>query len=201
MEKIIRFPYAKRGGNCIFVWVSYDGVTEQELIQGCILQDIKAQQALFEQFAPLVLGICRRYLKSEEDAEDAMLESMVKVFCRMEDFRGDGSFEGWIRRIAVHEALMYLRKSRPFEPLESWTETEQSDITDATHDLSIQDILAAMDQLPPGYRAVFNLYVVEGYKHREIAEIMQISINTSKSQLALAKSKMQELLQKSGIKG
>lgn len=201
MEKIIRFPYAKSRSDCIFVWVSNYCVTEQELIQGCIRQDTKAQQALFRQFAPLVLGICRRYLKSEEDAEDVMVETMFKVFSRMEDFKGEGSFEGWIRRIAVREALMSLRKSKPVEPLDSWVESEPSDLPDASHDLSMHEILAAMDKLPPGYRAVFNLYVVEGYKHREIAEMMQISINTSKSQLALAKSRMQELLKKSGIEG
>ena len=199
MEKIIRFPYAKHRGNSIFVLASVHRVTEKELIQGCIRLEPEAQKTLYHQYAPLVMGICRRYLKSEEDAEDVMVEAMVKVFRSLEDFKGEGSFEGWIRRISVHEALMFLRKSRPMEPLESWSASQEAVTDNPEHDFSMHEILSALDHLPPGYRAVFNLYVVEGYKHREIAELLQISINTSKSQLALAKSRMQELLKKFGF--
>jgi RNA polymerase sigma factor (sigma-70 family) len=178
---------------------SDDRVTEKELIQGCILLEPKAQQALYRQYAPLVLGISRRYLKSDEDAEDVMVEAMIKIFRHLEDFKGEGSFEGWIRKIAVREALMFMRKNRPLEPIDLREELQVDDVYDAEQSLSMAEILHAMDSLPPGYRAVFNLYVVEGYKHREIAELLHISINTSKSQLAIAKSRMQAFLKKSGF--
>lgn len=173
-------------------------MTEDELIQACIDDDRTAQQALYEQFAPLVMGICRRYLKSEEDTEDVLVETMYKVLTRLPDFKGNGSFEGWVRRIAVNEALMFLRKNRKFAFGEELQDHDLPVRSGANERLSMQDILHVLDGLPAGYRTVFNLYAIEGYKHREIAELLGVSINTSKSQFALAKERMQEALRRMG---
>jgi RNA polymerase sigma-70 factor (ECF subfamily) len=177
-------------------------VIESELIERCRLQDAKAQRYLYDRFAPKMLGVCRRYISTREDAEDVLGEAMFKVFDNIESFQSVGSFEGWIRRIVVNEALMFLRKKRLLT-----VDTDGSELNSIEHstplsieqDLAAQDILRLLDRLPTGYRTVFNLFVIEGYKHIEIAEILGISINTSKSQLILAKDRMRKELEKMGI--
>ena len=169
-------------------------MTEQAIIQGCKKDDPKAQKALYDHFAPKMFGVCKRYIKGKEDAEDLLIEALFKAIDKIHSFNNKGSFEGWVRRIVVNECLMFLRKKHP---LRVSIEVHPTDAPTHQHivaHLEAQDILNLLDQLPTGYRTVFNLYVVEGYKHREIAEELGISINTSKSQLILAKRKMQELL-------
>ena len=142
-----------------------------------------------------MLGVCRRYLSRYEDAEDVLVEGFCKVFQNIDQFSGKGSFEGWIRRIMVNEALMFLRKKHALR--HAYEIQEHYDLRsddNVVARLAADDILAILDRLPVGYRTVFNLYVLEGYKHREIAEELGISINTSKSQLILAKKRLQELL-------
>ena len=146
-----------------------------------------------------MMGVCLRYV-GPSDAEDVLVEAFFKVFSNLDNFKGEGSFAGWIRRIVVNEALMHLRK-RKRQP--NTTEVENAiglsnKEYNAQDSLQADDILLLLDQLPTGYRTVFNLYVLEGYKHREIAEILDISINTSKSQLILAKQRMREMLEKVG---
>ena len=169
-------------------------VTEKELIRGCQEKDRKSQQRVYELYSPKMLGVCKRYMKDPMAAEDVLVEAFFKVFTKIDQYLGEGSFEGWIRRIVVNEALMHLRKRKPTEmtpePLESDAKTSLT----AQDSLEASDILSLLDQLPTGYRTIFNLYVIEGYKHREIAEKMNISINTSKSQLILAKKRMRELI-------
>lgn len=177
-------------------------MTENEIIEKCRRNDGVAQKLLYERYAPFMLGLCRRYIKKTEDAEDVMIQGFYKVFSKISFFKGDGSFEGWIRRIMINESLMYLRQNQHFQHMEEITplntEPEEPDIVD---DISAEEIISLIHELPPGYRTVFNLYVIEGYKHREIAEELGISINTSKSQLILAKQRMVELVQsKLGIK-
>lgn len=143
----------------------------------------------------MMMGVCRRYVHRREDAEDILVEAFFKILTNIQQFRGTGSIVGWMRRIVVNEALMFLRKKHNFNMS---LELDQ-DITLATSksiedELAAQDILQLLNQLPTGYRTVFNLYVLEGYKHREIAALLGISINTSKSQLILAKKKLQQLL-------
>ena len=169
-------------------------MTEEELIAACRREDPKAQQMLYDRYSPKMFGVCKRYMKTLEDAEDVLVEAFFKVLTNIGQFGGKGSFEGWIRRIVVNEALMFLRKRHNFN-----LRLELKDIdvpTSATiqQELAAQDILNLLDQLPTGYRTVFNLYVLEGYKHREIGDMLGISINTSKSQLILAKKRMQQLL-------
>ncbi|MCB0638390.1 MAG: RNA polymerase sigma factor [Lewinella sp.] len=170
-------------------------MTEAALIQACKANDRQAQQQLYERFSPVMFGVCLRYVSRREDAEDVLVEAFFKVFDNLDQFQGNGSFEGWIRRIVVNEALMFLRKKHALK--NAYEIQEHFDLPDQPHivnDLATQDILGLLAQLPNGYRTVFNLYVLEGYKHREIAEMLDISINTSKSQLILAKKRLRELL-------
>ena len=173
-------------------------MTELELIERCRQLDARAQRTLYDRFAPKMLGVCRRYLSNREDAEDILVEAMFKVFDNIESYSNMGSFEGWIRRIVVNEALMFLRKRKLLlvepEAVDLQNSLSHSDPLSIEHQLAAQDILNLLDRLPTGYRTVFNLYVIEGYKHIEIAELLGISINTSKSQLILAKDKMRRLM-------
>ena len=168
-------------------------MTEAELIKACRVQDPLAQRKVYETYSPKMLGVCRRYLKRAEDAEDALVEGFCKVFTNIKQYTGNGSFEGWIRRIVVNECL-----KNAFEIQEHF---DLRDNQNVVAELAAQDILRLLDQLPNGYRTVFNLYVIEGYKHREIADLLNISINTSKSQLILAKKRLQQLLLENNYPG
>ena len=171
-------------------------MTEQELIAGCKAQDRKAQKRLYDVYAPKMLGVCRRYVGSREDAEDVLVEGLYKVMDRIEQYGGGGSFEGWIRRIMVNESLMFLRKQRilVIELETEMNSLEHSAPVTIEHELAVADILKLLERLPIGYRTVFNLYVIEGYKHIEIADLLGISIHTSKSQLVLAKERMRKII-------
>lgn len=150
---------------------------------------------LYDRYAPVMFGVCKRYIRTREDAEDVLVSGLYKVFKNIGQFKDLGSFEGWIRRIVVNEALMYLRKQHKHYVTDE-IEQASSKVTQVSieDELAAQDIIQLLDQLPTGYRTIFNLYVIEGYKHREIAEMLGISINTSKSQLILAKKKLQKLI-------
>lgn len=172
-------------------------MTQKEIIDGCLRQERKAQKALYDTYANKMYGVCLRYMKSREDAEDMMISGLFKAITKINSFSGNGSFEGWVRRIVSNECLMQLRKkdvlrfSAEINP--NLDHTERLTIED---ELIAEDLLKLLNQLPTGYRTVFNLYVLEGYKHREIAELLGISINTSKSQLILARKRMEELVVK-----
>ncbi|MFK8104406.1 MAG: RNA polymerase sigma factor [Saprospiraceae bacterium] len=172
-------------------------MTEQELIEAVKRDDRKAQKLLFDRYAPKMFGVCKRYVKNKEDAEDVLIDGLFKVMTKIDHFKGTGSFEGWIRRILVNESLMFLRKQHNFKLTVEVSNIEIKSQLNVEDKLREQDILNLLDKLPTGYRTVFNLYVVEGYKHREIAEILGISINTSKSQLILAKKRLQGLVRES----
>lgn len=175
-------------------------MTEQELIKGCKMRNRDAQKKLYRQYAPVLLGICRRYVKQQEDAEDVMLESFYKIFSNIDQFEGKGSFEGWMKRISVNESLMFLRRKHNFNlSIDSNHLEIKEDAWSIEEKLFEEDILDIMDTLPTGYRTIFNLYVIDGLKHREIADELGISINTSKSQLIQAKRKLASLLKKTKI--
>lgn len=144
-----------------------------------------------------MLGVCRRYIIDLAEAEEVMIEGFFKVLTKLEMFSFEGSFEGWVRRIIINECLMHLRKANPFKYAEEINPNlDLGEEPSVVEQLESEEILSLLDELPPGYRTVFNLFVVEGYKHREIAEELGISINTSKSQLILAKNRMEELVKK-----
>ncbi len=174
-------------------------VTEQELVEACKKDDRHAQKLVYERYSPAMFGLCKRYVKTVEDAEDVLVEAFFKVFTNISQYQGSGSFEGWIRRIVVNEALMSLRRAHNFRMTVEISEIAPPETpAGIVGELAAQEILGLINQLPTGYRTVFNLYVMEGYKHREIAEMLDISINTSKSQLILAKKRLRELLEKAG---
>ena len=174
-------------------------MTEQEIIQGCRKNDRKAQQYLYDKYSPKMFGVCKRYVKNYEDAEDVLVDAFFKVMTKIDMYHGNGSFEGWIRRIVVNEALMHLRKNHNFKMTVEISNIDIKSVVTIEDELAAEDILKLLEKLPTGYRTVFNLYVVEGYKHREIAEQLGISINTSKSQLILAKKRLQSLVKENQI--
>ena len=165
------------------------------------MADRHAQQALYQRYSPKMFGVCKRYLKNHEDAEDVLVEGLFKAISKIEMYKGAGSFEGWIRRIIVNEALMHLRKNKNFKMTVEISNIEIQSFITIQDELEAQDIYNLLDKLPTGYRTIFNLYVVEGFKHREIAEQLNISINTSKSQLILAKKRLQKLVRRNQIPG
>jgi len=171
--------------------------TEANIISRVKKQDPVAQKALYDKYSSLFYAICLRYLKNTTTAEDLLVESFYKIFSKVHQFKEAGSFEGWMKRIVVNECLMYLRKNNNLslhvDIEKAYTVSEEPKaITDLNHN----ELLGLLDSLPNGYRTIFNMYVIEGYKHREIAEILGISINTSKSQLILAKKKLRSLYKK-----
>jgi RNA polymerase sigma-70 factor (ECF subfamily) len=179
----------------------YQFVTEEDLIEACRQNDRRAQKTLYDRYSAVMYGVCKRYVKSPEDAEDVLVEAFYKVLTNLHQYRGSGSFEGWIRRIVVNESLMFLRKRHNFRLTLEISEVDQPTTTNVINRMAAEDILGLLSKLPTGYRTVFNLYVLEGYKHREIADMLGISINTSKSQLILAKKKMQDMLEDFGYPG
>ena len=178
----------------------YTDMTQHILIERLKEQDPAAQKWLYDHYSPVMFAVCRRYLRAREDAEEALVSGFYKVFAQINSFSGLGSFEGWMRRIMVNEALMRLRRTQPLVfPGDQFQPADQEDGFSIEADISAREILELLDQLPNGYRTVFNLYVLEGFKHQEIADMLGISINTSKSQLILAKEKLKTLLVKKGI--
>ncbi len=153
------------------------------------------QEELYRRFSPKMYAVCLRYASNAEEAEDILQEGFIKVFKKLTSFRGDGSFEGWIRRIFVNTAIEHFRRRRYLQPV---TEKEENSIEgkylSVLDELAEKDILALIRQLSPGYRTVFNMYVIEGYSHKEIGEMLGISEGTSKSQLSRAKVILQELV-------
>ena len=169
---------------------------ESELIKRALKSNREAQHVLFEMYAPKMLSVCRYYIKDLQQAEEAMLNGFFKVFTQLKTFRSEGSFEGWIRRIMVRESISYLRSQHSFEQLEE----DVSDVVEAENletnliesELNVAHIQQLIDQLPEGYRAVFMMYAIEGYKHYEIAELLNITEGTSKSQLFKARKLLQQ---------
>lgn len=169
--------------------------SENDLIQGCIQGDRKMQRALYERFAPKMYGVCLRYASNAEEAEDILQEGFIKVFKKISSYRGEGSFEGWIRRIFVNTAIEYYRKKTYLQPITEHEEnTVEGNLLSVLDNLAEKDIIKLVQQLSPGYRTVFNMYVVEGYTHKQIAELLGISEGTSKSQLSRAKQILQDMV-------
>jgi RNA polymerase sigma factor (sigma-70 family) len=169
--------------------------SDTDLIEGCIRGDRKMQYDLYQRFAPKMYGVCLRYAGNVEEAEDILQEGFIKIFNKIGSYRGEGSFEGWIRRIFVNTAIEHFRKKTYLQPI---TEMEESTVEgkylSVLDTLAEKDIIQLVQQLSPGYRTVFNMYVVEGYTHRQISEILGISEGTSKSQLSRAKLILQDLV-------
>ena len=161
------------------------------MIKKAIRHDREAQKEIFDQFSTKMLGVCRQYVKDNHHAEDLMLSGFLKVFTNLQKFKHEGSFEGWIRRIMVNTCLSYLRKKNPIKPTdEEYVYHDYATLS--LENTSVNDIQKLIDGLPDGYKMVFNLFAIEGYKHSEIAEELGITVSTSKSQLFKARKWLQE---------
>jgi RNA polymerase sigma-70 factor (ECF subfamily) len=171
--------------------------SDSDLIAGCIAGNRKMQQELYQRFAPKMFGVCLRYAGNTEEAEDILQEGFVKVFRKIDSFRSEGSFEGWVRRIFVNTAIEHFRRKTYLQPVtEREEETIEGSYLSVLDSLAERDIIGLVQQLSPGYRTVFNMYVVEGYTHKQIAESLGISEGTSKSQLSRAKIILQDMVRK-----
>ncbi len=164
---------------------------EKSLIKKAISNNREAQKQLFEQYSPKMLGVCRQYVKDLHHAEDLLLQGFLKVFTNLHKFKHEGSFEGWIRRIMVNTCISYLRKKNRID-LSNEDYVFNDSATESLENTTVEDIQKLIDQLPEGYKMVFNLFAIEGYKHSEIAQQLNISESTSKSQLFKARKMLQE---------
>jgi RNA polymerase sigma factor (sigma-70 family) len=176
-------------------------MTEELMLQGCLENLATAQEALYNRFSPRMLGVCYRYARNREDAEDMMQEGFIKVYSQIHQFRGSGALEGWIRRIIVHTCINVIKKNKKF-----------SDSVDLVHASSIQinennipsilqakQVVECIRLLPIGYRTVLNLYAIEGFSHKEIGAILDIEESTSRSQYTRARALLEEILIKKKI--
>lgn len=168
---------------------------EEALIQGCVRGEPGAQKELYNRFSARMYGLCYRYVKNAMEAEDVLVTAFMKVFDKIHQFKHDGSFEGWLRRIVVNESLTYLRRNRALY-LEAELELadREPDYASLGDRLEEEELISMIRELPTGYGIVFNLYAIDGYSHREIAEQLGISENTSKSQLSRARAYLQKML-------
>lgn len=158
------------------------------VISACIAGNRKAQAKLYHQFAPKMFGVCLRYASDVHEAEDNLQDGFIKVFTNLKSFRNEGSFEGWVRRIMINVSLEKFRKQNKLFPVEDVSVYDSANFSDdIVAKISSDDLLRLVQQLPPRYRLVFNLYVLEGLSHEEIAKEMSITKGTSKSNLARAR--------------
>ena len=171
-------------------------MTEEAILKGCLKNDTTAQRELYNKYSSKMLAVCYRFAHNREDAEDMLQEGFIKVFLQMHTFENRGAFEGWIRRIVVHTCINILKKNKKF-----------NESVDIIHDTGLkvrEDSVPAIIQakqvvecirlLPIGYRTVLNLYAVEGYSHREIANMLDIEESTSRSQYTRAKAMLEDIL-------
>jgi len=171
---------------------------EKTLVKACVKGNEKAQFVFYKKFYGKMMAVCKRYARDDDEAKDIFHEAMMKVFKNLHKYQFNGSLEGWIRRIMVNTSIDWYRKNKNtfgFADDEQQIEDTQIAVDDLVNsDFNVKDIMKAVQQLTPAYKAVFNLYVIEGYSHKEIAEMLDINIGTSKSNLAKAKQKLQKLL-------
>jgi RNA polymerase sigma factor (sigma-70 family) len=170
-------------------------LTENQLIKACIREDAASQKEVFDRFSGRMLTVCLRYARNAADAEDILQDAFIKVFDKMHQFKFEGSFEGWIRRIVVNTALKKYSLRRYEKEVVGYEvkEKDESSIEPSAYsDLTAKDLLDLINALPSGYKLIFNLYVIEGYQHDEIAEMLGIQPGTSRSQLVKARNMLQK---------
>ena len=171
----------------------YKSLSEESMIKGCIQGDQQAQRMLYERFAPVMYPLCLRYVKEISEAEDVMISGFMRAFDKIDTYSGKGSLSGWLRKIMINQALGHLRKNKTmYLAVDLETADYQPQAQWSAGHLEAEDLMKLVRQLPLGYRTVFNLYAIEGYSHKEIAELLGISENTSKSQLSRARGLLQK---------
>jgi RNA polymerase sigma factor (sigma-70 family) len=168
-------------------------LTEEDLIKGCIQKNVNCQRMLFEQYAGILMTVCIRYSSTQAEAEDVMQEAFIRVFAYIHQYRFEGSFEGWLKRVVANTALRILQKKGiRFSELNEDVHDQHIANTEAWSQASEAEILKLISNLPTGYRTVFNMYVLEGYTHEEISAMLRINIGTSRSQLAKARKTLRQ---------
>jgi RNA polymerase sigma-70 factor (ECF subfamily) len=176
-------------------------LSEQELYKQCVSGSRTAQKELFDRFSPRMLGVCYRYTRSMQEAEDVLQDVFIKVFQNLQFFKGDGSLEGWVRKIAINTSLNHLKKNKH---ISEELEIDSARKVEGPVDLSIENydsklIWQTIENLPDGYRVILNMFAVEGYSHKEIAEQLEIAEGTSRSQFLRAKAHLKKMLEKQNI--
>jgi RNA polymerase sigma-70 factor (ECF subfamily) len=176
-------------------------LNDSELIRRCQNADPKAQEELYERYADRMYRVCLRYIKSQVDAEDVLISAFTKVFKSIKAFtsQGDGCLEGWVRKIVINESLMWLRRRHNFNLTECLEETLPEPDLSQFSALEAEDIYKLISDLPMGYRTVFNLNVIEGFSHQEIAAMLAITESTSRTQLFKAKAILKKTLTREGF--
>lgn len=167
---------------------------ESYLIKQSLLKDRKAQKCLFDTYSPKMLGLCTYYIKDLQQSEEVMLNGFFKVFTKLNQYANKGSFEGWIRKIMVFECISYLRKKKQLiftDNIEQFDTVVENEIELS---IAVEDLQNYINELPESCRIVFNMYVIEGYKHTEIAEILEVTVGTTKTQLYRARKALKEMI-------
>jgi len=167
---------------------------DTQLIKQSLKNNREAQKFLYHKYAPKMLRLCTYYIKDLQESEEVMLNGFLKVFTKLSKYSSKGSFEGWIRKIMIHESISYLRKKKKIiftNQIENYGEFIENEVE--LH-IAVEDLHQYVNQLPNGCKIVFNLYVIDGYKHAEIAEILKISEGTSKTQLSRARKALQKMI-------
>lgn len=178
--------------------------SEEELIQGCLRQDRRAQKALYDRYSGKFLALCMRYFPSKLQSEERLLEAFLKIYQNLHKFKGKGSFEGWMRRIVNTTCIDELRRNSRLVYIEEQNmnlEHAESEEFDQENEIPISVVNEAVSKLPVGYKTVFSLYIIEEYSHNEIAQMLGISLSTSKTQLFRAKKMLMEELRKNRVYG
>lgn len=176
----------------------YLGTDINEIISGCKRKSYRYQKKLYDTYSSLLYAICYRYFRNSEDANDCLQDAFIKIYDKIENFKNEGSFEGWIKKVQVNTCLMHLRarKKQVFlEDLSESVQIEEEEVEDDFLNIPPKVLFTLIQDLPAGYRTVFNLYVLDGYNHKEIANELGLSVGTSKSQLARSKKVLKEKLQ------
>jgi RNA polymerase sigma-70 factor (ECF subfamily) len=176
-------------------------MTEEAILQGCLHNHPVAQRELYNRFSPKMLAVCYRFAHNREDAEDMLQEAFIKVFSQIHTFQNKGAFEGWIRRIIVHTCINHLKKNKRFNESVDIINANAIQVREESIPSIVQakQIVECIRLLPIGYRTVLNLYAIEGYSHKEIAEMLDIEESTSRSQYTRAKQMLEEILLKKKI--
>ena len=175
---------------------STEYLSEIELLQACVRRDQRAQRMLYEMYSPRMLTVCVRYVGDKERAKDIMHDGFITVFEKIGSYNASGSFEGWLRRIFVNTSLMYLRKGDALKYSEELSAVDKEIVEDGAgiNNVTSTELLKLIASMPAGFRAVFNMYAIEGYSHQEIAKELNISEGSSRSQLSRARAWLQERL-------
>lgn len=169
-------------------------MSEHRLILACKQGKLWARREVYEKYAPSMMALCKRYLSDTEDAKDVLQDGFLKIFTEIGQYTGKGSFGGWIRRIFVNTSLDFIRKKNRLQQIELLMDVEMGNNEDAPSlkDITAEEIMQCIGELPDNYRTVFNLYAVEGYSHREIAQLLQIPESTSRSLFFRARQLLQK---------